>query len=72
MLDETSDLYRSDLAKGNFDHEDFIKLLVKNPELLQTPIILVADKVQLLSSPYEILKIDMNNSAEKNINKLNK
>jgi len=53
------DIYRQRYSNKKFSDEEWINILVKNPVLIQRPIIVCGDKAVIGRTPEEIVKIGL-------------
>ena len=56
MIDKNSEMYMEELKEKSFADEELTKLMVKNPELIKTPIAYVGSKVFFVGSSYDFVK----------------
>lgn len=58
LVDKNSDLYLHQLKDKSFSEEELMKLIVKNPELLKTPIAYKGSKAFFVDSAYQFVNDD--------------
>ena len=57
LLNKADPKYQKLIAKHDFDDDDWLEILVKNPDLIKAPIVLYHDKAVLCENPKDIYKI---------------
>ena len=68
IVNKDSDFYKKNIAKSKFDEADWVRVLIKHPELIKTPIVETEHEAMIIDNPRDILKL---NKTEKNINGYN-
>lgn len=58
LVDKNSELYINELKDKSFSDEELTKLMVKNPELIKTPIAYYGSKVFFVGSAYDFVNKD--------------
>ncbi|MEX2336335.1 MAG: ArsC/Spx/MgsR family protein [Fulvivirga sp.] len=58
LMDKNSELYMSQLKDKSFSDEELTKLMVKNPDLIKTPIAYMGSKVFFVGSSYDFVNED--------------
>jgi len=57
LLRTQEEIYRKELKGKNFTRDEWIRILIENPKLLQRPIVIAKHKAVLAQPPDEIEKI---------------
>lgn len=57
LIDHENELFKSNLVQVEMSHEDWIKMIQKNPEIMKQPIALRGDNTILIETPTDIIKI---------------
>lgn len=74
LINKESEFYQDDMEDGNYDDNDLLGLIKRNPTLLKTPIADYGKSAKFISSPYDFnnldivfksIKEDLSNSDEK-------
>lgn len=60
LVDNNSEKYLTELKDGDYSDEELLKLMVQNPEIIQTPIALLKDRAFFVKSQYSFVKEDLN------------
>lgn len=58
LVDKNSQFYMNQLKGKSFSDDQLTKLMVKNPELIKTPIAYIGSKVFFVSSAYQFVNED--------------
>ena len=57
LLNKANPKYQELIAKHDFDENDWLEILVRNPELIKAPIVVYHDKAVLCETPKDIYKV---------------
>ncbi len=57
LLNKAHPYYQAYIRGREFDEEGWIKIIMRNPQLLKAPIAIRGDKAILCCSPYDILRL---------------
>ena len=60
LMNKADPIYQNLLARHDFDQNDWLEILVKNPGLLKAPIAIMNDRAILCESPKDIYKLPVN------------
>ena len=60
LVDKHEGKYREIIKKGEFSDDEWLKLLVNNPELIRSPIAYINNEATNIKSQYSLIKQDMN------------
>lgn len=60
LVDTNSEKYLTDLKDGKYSDDQLLKLMVQNPEIIQTPIALLKDRAFVVKSQYSFVNEDLN------------
>lgn len=60
MVDTNSEKYLTKLKGGDYSDDELLKLMVQNPEIIQTPIALLKDRAFVVKSQYSFINEDLN------------
>ena len=58
MIEKDSDLYREKFENSDFTDDEWLTVLKKNPELIQTPIVFRGKKGMFIDTPSNVLDLD--------------
>lgn len=56
ILDKSKPFYQTNLKGRDFVDDDWLNVLINNPDLIRSPIAIKGDKVLLLDNPSDILR----------------
>jgi arsenate reductase (glutaredoxin) len=57
LLDRSNPVYQEKLKGISFEQEDWLNVIVKNPELIKAPILIKGSKAILCITPSDVLKM---------------
>ena len=65
LIERDSDTYRETYKDKAFDEMGWIDVLIKNPDLLKTPIVFKGKKGVIISTPSNVLSLDPEHSTKR-------
>jgi len=57
LVDKDSEIYKTSLKKSSFDDADWLQMLTAHPKLIKTPIVEKGNKVIIIKTPTDVLKL---------------
>jgi arsenate reductase (glutaredoxin) len=56
LMDKSKDYYQQNIRGREFEDEDWLNVLINNPEIIRSPIAVRGNKVMILDNPTDIYK----------------
>lgn len=58
IVDKESDFFKKNISNSKFDEADWVRVLIKHPELIKTPIVETQDEAMIITNSRDILKLN--------------
>ncbi len=58
LVERDSDIYKEEYEGKSFDEPTWLNIMVKNPDLIKTPIAILGDRGVLVETPSNVLDLD--------------
>ncbi len=67
MIDKNSDIYREKYEDVDMSENDWLEVMIHNPEMIKTPIGILGDRAVVCDLPNQILELDRGQGYDKNM-----
>ncbi len=67
MIDKTSDIYREKYEEVDMSENDWLEVMIHNPEMIKTPIGILGDRAIVCDLPNQILELDRGQGYDQNM-----